>query len=380
MKLVFLFFLFPLSCLGQSNSISPNYNAIFSFGDSYADTGNLAIVASSVSRSELVYFPPYGVSFFPYPTGRCSDGRIVLDFIAEEFGLPFVKPYWKYNGSFIQGANFAVGGAAALDYEFYIENNITKAHISNTTLNVQLDWFEQLKPSLCSTPKQCKDYFARSLFFLGEIGGNDYLFMMMAGMSIEETRGYVPMIVETISKAAERLIENGARTIVIPGEAPGGCFPVSLAEDTKRPKSDYDPETGCLKEINERQSAYHNSELLKAVKKLRLKYPHVKLIYADYYRPVIDLIKSPKSYGFTETPLKACCGKGENQYNFNQSEVCGMPNVSFCQNPSSFVNWDGVHLTEGAYHHIATSWLKGPYADPPILPAQSTSKSLFSAR
>ncbi|KAJ3694243.1 hypothetical protein LUZ60_009723 [Juncus effusus] len=195
MDLLMLFFLLllPLSCLGQSNSISSNYNAIFSFGDSYADTGNLAIIGSPVSKNSLTLAPPYGVTFFHHPTGRCSDGRIVLDFIAQDLGLPLVEPYWKLeNRNFIQGANFAVSGALALDYEFYVENNFTNVENANTSLNVQLAWFEQLKPSLCSTPKQCKDYFGRSLFVLGEIGADDYMLMMMAGLSIEEIKAYVP--------------------------------------------------------------------------------------------------------------------------------------------------------------------------------------------
>jgi hypothetical protein len=44
-----------------------------------------------------------------------------------------------------------------------------------------------------------------------------------------------------------------------------------------------------------------------------------------------------------------------------------MPGVSACKEPSTYVNWDGVHLTESANRHIAISWLDGQYVDPPIL-------------
>jgi phospholipase/lecithinase/hemolysin len=44
-----------------------------------------------------------------------------------------------------------------------------------------------------------------------------------------------------------------------------------------------------------------------------------------------------------------------------------MPGVGSCENPLEYVNWDGVHLTEAAHHLIAEGWLKGPYAEPPIL-------------
>ncbi|KAJ3694240.1 hypothetical protein LUZ60_009720 [Juncus effusus] len=380
MKLLsFFFFLFSLSSFGQSNPISSqNYTAIFSFGDSYTDTGNIGVITGRVSKDQWILLPPYGVTFFHHPTGRCSNGRIVLDFIAEEFGLPFVEPYWRYNGTFIHGANFAVAGAIALDYEFYVEKNLTNTLMFNTSVNVQLAWFEQLKPSLCATPSKCKEYFGRSLFILGEIGANDYGFMMMAGMSLQEAGAYVPMVVEKISKAAESLINSGAVTLVVPGVWPSGCQPTNLAQNTSRSKSDYESETGCLKEYNE-LSAYHNLQLLKAVKQLREKYHHVRLIYAEYFRPIIDFIKSPKQYGFVETPLEVCCGEGANQYNYNKSQSCGMPNVSYCKNTSAFVNWDGIHLTESAYRYIATGWLEGPYADPPILTPPSASIGFFSS-
>ncbi|KAJ3694250.1 hypothetical protein LUZ60_009730 [Juncus effusus] len=72
--------------------------------------------------------------------------------------------------------------------------------------------------------------------------------------------------------------------------------------------------------------------------------------------------------GFTNgAPLRVCCGSGGGPYNYNASALCGEPGVMACQDPSTYVNWDGIHLTEAAYNIIATSWLKGPYADPPIL-------------
>jgi hypothetical protein len=56
------------------------------------------------------------------------------------------------NGSFQHGANFAVAGATALDSAFFEQHNITPfAKPLNTSLNFQLQWFEELKPSLCKT-------------------------------------------------------------------------------------------------------------------------------------------------------------------------------------------------------------------------------------
>lgn len=35
-----------------------------------------------------------------------------------------------------------------------------------------------------------------------------------------------------------------------------------------------------------------------------------------------------------------------------------------CDDPSKYVSWDGVHLTEAAYRLIANAILQGPYTHP----------------
>jgi hypothetical protein len=67
-----------------------------------------------------------------------------------------------------------------------------------------------------------------------------------------------------------------------------------------------------------------------------------------------------------EAPLRVCCGGG-GPYNYNPSLVCGQPGAKACDNPSSSINWDGIHLTEAAYNYIAIDWLKGHSVSPPIL-------------
>jgi len=53
-------------------------------------------------------------------------------------------------------------------------------------------------------------------------------------------------------------------------------------------------------------------------------------------------------------------------YNFNQSMKCGDPRVSACDNPSKYIGWDGIHLTEAAYKLLAQSFIKGSYSLPPF--------------
>ncbi|KAI4381022.1 hypothetical protein MLD38_007140 [Melastoma candidum] len=87
--------------------------SLFIFGDSFLDAGNNNYI--NTTTLDQANFWPYGETFFCFPTGRFSDGRLPSDFIAEFAGLPLILPYlqpgaheWRF------GANFASAGAGAL--------------------------------------------------------------------------------------------------------------------------------------------------------------------------------------------------------------------------------------------------------------------------
>ena len=56
---------------------------MFTFGDSYIDTGNFVIMAATAAVPVWQDKPPYGMTFFGHPTGRISDGRVIVDFIGK---------------------------------------------------------------------------------------------------------------------------------------------------------------------------------------------------------------------------------------------------------------------------------------------------------
>ncbi|PWA55779.1 Lipase, GDSL [Artemisia annua] len=67
--------------------------------------------------------------------------------------------------------------------------------------------------------------------------------------------------------------------------------------------------------------------------------------------------------GFTNGALKACCG-GAGPYNINLSAICGDESSTVCDQPDTYVCWDGIHLTEAAYKIIAKNLYHGPYTTP----------------
>ncbi|XP_037429911.1 sinapine esterase-like [Triticum dicoccoides] len=285
-----------------------HYKSIFSFGDSLANTGNGPVIFERLSIFNRVTRPPYGSTFFGRPSGRDCDDRIIIDFIAENLGLPYVPATQVHNGSFHQGANFAVAAATTLDADFYHERDIPGAPSMfplNTSLGVQLEWFESMKPYLCRTGRECKEFFGSSLFFVGEFGVNDYHFSFQK-KTVQEVRSFFPDIVATISMAIERLItKHAAQSLVVPGVIPSGCSPPILTKFADGSPAAYDSKTGCLKAYNE-LGMHHNSLLQAELAKLQAKYRNVKIIYADYFGPVMDMVESPHKFGYDEQVLLIC--------------------------------------------------------------------------
>uniref|UniRef100_A0A2N9GG48 Uncharacterized protein n=1 Tax=Fagus sylvatica TaxID=28930 RepID=A0A2N9GG48_FAGSY len=340
------------------------YTSVFSFGDSLADTGNVYFA----DPTSHCLFPPYGETYFHHPTGRCCNGRPVIDFIAESLGLSLIKPYLSVKNessvtSIEEGVNFAVAGATALDIDFFIERGIYSVS-TNYSLRVQLDWFKEILPYLCNTSSKCNEIFGRSLFLMGEIGGNDYNYPFFLQRSIEEIRTYVPLVIKAISSAINELIELGAVTLMVPGNLPIGCSAAYLTYYETTDKEEYDPATGCLKWLN-KFSEYHNDQLQKELSRIQALHPHVNIIYADYYNVAMRFYRYPSQFGFSGGALTACCGGG-GTYNYNTSAECGSPLASACEDPSQYVSWDGVHLTEAAYRWISSGLLQGPYTIPQI--------------
>ncbi|KAJ1401788.1 SGNH hydrolase superfamily [Sesbania bispinosa] len=362
---IFIVFSITFTCAFLGNFVSNAnpfpYEAIFNFGDSISDTGNADKTHPPFPRDS-----PYGSTYFKHPAGRLSNGRLIIDFIAEAYGLPFLPAYLNLtkDQDIKKGVNFAFAGATALDFEYFIREGVDKPATDNS-LSVQIGWFKKFKPSLCKSKEECDNFFKKSLFLVGEIGGND----VMAHISYKDVIGLrelVPPMVEAITNATSALIEEGAMELVVPGNFPIGCISGILTVVNSTKKDEYD-QFGCLIAYNT-FIEYFNGQLKHAIETLRQKYPQAKIIYFDYYNDAKRLFQAPQQYGFTSDKneiLEACCGAG-GTYNVDISIFCGSPGTKVCPDPSKRINWDGAHFTEVAYKQIAKGLVEGPFANPSL--------------
>nr|GMD10847.1 GDSL esterase/lipase At1g28600-like [Ipomoea batatas] len=174
--------------------------------------------------------------------------------------------------------------------------------------------------------------------------------------------------------AMQELIKLGVVNLMVPGMLPDGCIGVSLTVYYGSNEEDYDPITGCLTWLNE-FAQKHNGLLRKELTRIQELYPNVSITYADYYNAGLELFLSPKKYGFNdESRLIACCGSG-GPYNVDDDAKCGYPSSHACDDPSSYIQWDGAHLTQSAYQWIAKGLLSGLYTSPNITASCSSTSA-----
>ena len=96
-----------LAFLGNDAITPPagGYKAIYSFGDSLSDTGNV-----SFGTLRTIPVSP------PYSGGRFTNGEVWVQTLSQELGLPAVAP------SLAGGTNFAYGGARTGPTDYYPDN------------------------------------------------------------------------------------------------------------------------------------------------------------------------------------------------------------------------------------------------------------------
>ncbi|KAL3003879.1 hypothetical protein AAZX31_08G130100 [Glycine max] len=348
----------------ESECIFP---AIFNLGDSNSDTGGLSAAFGQAP-------PPNGITYFHSPNGRFSDGRLIIDFIAESSGLAYLRAYLDSVASnFTHGANFATAGSTVRPQN----TTISQSGYSPISLDVQFVQFSDFKTRSKLVRQQGgvfkellpkEEYFSQALYTF-DIGQNDLTAGYKLNFTTEQVKAYIPDVLGQFSIVIKGVYGEGGRSFWIHNTGPLGCLPYMLDRYPMKPTQM--DEFGCAKPFNE-VAQYFNRKLKEVVEQLRKELPGAAITYVDVYTVKYTLISHAQKYGF-EQGVIACCGHG-GKYNFNNTERCGATKrvngteiviANSCKDPSVRIIWDGIHYTEAANKWIFQQIVNGSFSDPP---------------
>ncbi|KAB2064168.1 hypothetical protein ES319_A09G002400v1 [Gossypium barbadense] len=326
--------------------------AIYVFGDSFVDNGNNKAILRNKDAIGGGYLP-FGIDFDGKPTGRVTNGRIGVDFIATVAGLPYPPPIMgmsKIDRKTIRtGVNYASGASGLLPQNGHF------LHKNVINFSQQVDLFENstmedLK-STFDSPEGFTQYLSKSLFFIHHASndlGLTFEVEMEKKYSIDK---YAKLLIKEFSKQLKRLYTLGARKFFVSNVSPLGCSPFNI--NTKNHSGP------CVEEINNRVSVY-NGLLPGLLEKLQSILPGSKFVLGDIYKVFQDVFEMPRSYGFKDVNTSCCIDN-----NGTRIQVCA-PNIAPCKDKKNRVFFNPFHPSETMHFLWARRFFKDSSICSPI--------------
>jgi phospholipase/lecithinase/hemolysin len=241
----------PMQFIGQNEVAAgpAGYTAVYAFGDSLSDAGN-------VSYLSLDQLPVSSI----YSDGRFSNGNVWVQDLAQNLGLPPVKP------SLEGGSDYAYGGA---------HTGATAVHAANPT-----DLASQLGQFVMNVPNPSPD-----ALYTVWAGSNDLLGIANSTLTPAQQQAAVHQAVVNEVNFINGLVAHGARNLAVMGVPDLGKTPYQAEK----------PLTAATSSVLAQQ---YNAELGAAVQQI-VASGAVSADVIDTYALLGAATANPAAYGFT---------------------------------------------------------------------------------
>ncbi|XP_076903039.1 GDSL esterase/lipase At5g37690-like [Bidens hawaiensis] len=326
----------------NSNITVSNVKAMYIMGDSTVDCG------------ENTLFFPYLLRNLSLHPCEGPHSSILPHLLAKKIGLSYPIPFYSQNGSsevLERGINLGSTGATILS------NPTTPLFQSlNQQLRQVFEIFQLLQLEL--SQETTNEFIRNSTLFYISFGKDDYINLFRSKSANgpgSDAEKLSRILVDQMTNAIEYLYDSNVRKFVFMGILPLGCAPRFL-HATNGSAAD---EVVCAADINNFVLEY-NAFLEQRIVRLGMKLSDAQLIFCDFYRPMMEIINNPSTYGMTETIFymkyantydsnicilvhfagiknvkNACCGEGTD----SGLRGCMSMNMA-CADPSTHVWWD----------------------------------------
>ncbi|KAG6383567.1 hypothetical protein SASPL_156675 [Salvia splendens] len=344
--LPFLLLLLSITTTPSAATYGPS--AIYAFGDSMLDAGNNNQIPT-LCRAD---HEPYG-SDFPGKshTGRFSNGKIPGDFLASAYGLKDLLP--AYADHAVDYKDLITGVSFASSCSGY--SHLTALPLGVHNLDRQLWHFELVFDKMRKRfgLQKTADIVEKALFLISAGSTdivNDY-YMQPLTRAKYSLPSYIQMLLKNMEHFVKKLRLAGARKIAVIGVPPLGCLPIDAFTNIPPFKNESgDPLRRECRDDHNSDAQQYNTNLATRVKKMAEAMHDLKIVYVDYYTPMMNMINKPYDYGF-KTTTTSCCGTGA----IEVGPLCNVASL-MCHDHSEYVFWDSSNPTEAAYKIVAESF------------------------
>jgi phospholipase/lecithinase/hemolysin len=295
------------------------FTALYSFGDSLSDVGNVFAASGGTVPAPLFPFPPGGPAYFD---GRFSNGPNWVDDLSAKLGLGSVT------ASIDGGNDFAVGGA---------QTGPTSVNpgVPLVDLNSQVEEFGVLHPSADS-----------SALYTLDIGANDIGNAISTfGNNPTALEDFLSQAVTNTVGAVSTLYHDGARELLYYEVPDLSLVPAFMAGG---------PLGGDL-------AMQFNEDVLAGIKRLETGPDPLTVFDVPVFSAIQRIVAYPASNGFANVRSPCISGGPES------------PGTG-CADPGQYLFWDGEHPTAAGHAltaDLAYAVLTGA-PDPIVAPELST--------
>ncbi len=246
-----------------------SFNALYVFGDSLSDAGNLAILTGGAEPAA------------PYSNGRFSNGPIWAQDMATKLGLPAVTP------SYAGGTDYAVGGAESGSATPFLD------------LTYQLNQF-----------KAQNTIIDPNGLYMIWIGSNDLRAILASNPTSSVAQAEALAVVANIDSAITTLSGDGAKNFLVVTVPDLGKTPAAIA-------------TGPLGVAAASGLSYEfDQALLQSVKGGDPLLDGLNIDTLDAYSLIDSIVAQPGPYGFTNVMQPCLTG----EVNYAGGTPCANPN------------------------------------------------------
>ena len=321
----------------SQSSYLPTYSAIFAFGESLSDAGNLSIATSATGSTEPVS-PPYFQEKYGSISGNVfSNGPTWVQNLSIALGLGTLEP------SLIGGTDFAYGGAETGT----TPQNAGNLQIQAISLPAQVTQFHAAVPNPSST----------ALYTLS-IGSIDLLDILAnPGLTTQQQTTDVNDAVANEISFVKQLVSDGAKNLLVLGVSDLGKTPYvtqGLANGSNTPSAALTAEASQL-------ASEYNTALTSQLATIS----GISLHVIDAYQLLDNAVANPATYGLINVTSPVWSG------NYTSSSSGTLASTSAAAQ-NQYLFWDQLHPTETGHQAIAEVAEEQLSGTPPLVIVDTT--------